>query len=107
MSLTTPIISGMVAQRKRLIQHFIQAGAVHADAAVAESTLPHSGFRLISKLREACVIRATADGRLYLDQKRLEAVTLTRNATMRRVLAVAVIAVAILLAGIYYLVSAY
>ncbi len=95
----------MAAQRKRLIRHFIQAGAVHADVAVAENTLPRSGFRLLSKLRDAGVILATADGRLYLDQKRLEAATLTRETKLRRVLAVVVLAAAILVAVVYYLFS--
>ncbi|MEO8268430.1 MAG: hypothetical protein ABI557_01845 [Aureliella sp.] len=69
MSVATAAIA---AKRRRLIRHFQQLAAFNEQSAIAEETIPRSGFTLLDRLKDKGVIRTAPNGKLYLDQARWE-----------------------------------
>ena len=98
MSAATAVIAAQAAQRKKLIRYFISQGAIAAEHAIANETLPHSSRRALDRLQTQGVIRTNSVGNLYLDQRALQEADQARHAVLAKSLLIAV-AVTLLVAA--------
>jgi hypothetical protein len=98
---TTAVIAAVAAQRRRYISHLAAAGATSAEAAVPAASLPRIGPRMLAELREQRVVLQNAQGLVYLDQARADAVETARHAMALKLIGIFVILMAVAaLAGI-------
>lgn len=106
----------MELRRKKLARYFVRSGAFSPETAIAPELLPRVGLHPLDKLQGQGIVLSTSDGRLYLDQARLESVIAGENSVTRKMmlLVISVFAVgmalfaglAYLLAAVYHLVAA-
>jgi hypothetical protein len=92
---TTAVIAAIAAQRRRYLRHLAEAGATSADAAVPAASLPRIGSRMLAELLGQRVVLQDAQGRVYLDQARADAVDAARHAMAFKLVGITVIVLAV------------
>lgn len=102
MSAANAAVAAMNHQRKRLIKHFLEHGALTAQTAISEASLPHAGFHILPKLREQGVVLANESGLLYLDRVRWEQVSAARRKRAGIAILVVIIAALTFLGMTYF-----
>ena len=109
MSTSSAALVVMELQRKKLARYFVRSGAFSPETAVAPELLPRVGPHPLDKLQGQGIVLSTPEGRLYLDQSRLESVSAGEKAETRKMmlLVISIFAVGMaLFAGLAYLLAA-
>ena len=74
MSAAASIVAAQAASRRKLLSHFRSNGALSPERAIAMDSLPRLQFHPLERLQTIGAVRSTADGKLYLDEQRLQEV---------------------------------
>lgn len=105
MSVTTPIIAAMIAQRNKVIRTLRRAGAVSAETAVLAFPVRGFGNSQFEQLVRLGIVVELSNGATFLDEDRFSEWQAREHKRGRRLLAVAGLVAAGLVALAYYLSS--
>lgn len=111
MSTSSAAIVVMELQRKKLARYFVRSGAFSPETAIAPELLPRTGPHPLDRLQGQGIVLSTPEGKLYLDQARLESVSAGENSVTRKMMLLVISIFAAgtaLFAGLaYFLAAAY
>lgn len=103
MSVTTPVIAVMLAQRNRLIRALRERNARSESTAIPVDAVPRAHGRQFEHLLRLGIVRRRGDGHVFLDETALNTWKAGQSRRARQVLLAAIGAAALLAAIAYYL----
>lgn len=84
MSVAGNVVLAIAAHRQKTIDRFLSERADCPERALDAASIESDGYGTLDRLRQENILRATADGRLYLDRAQLA----SASAMQRRGLAI-------------------